>query len=94
MSQVQNLQDSIDIANDRIKSASARREDAVKELRALGTCDHKRTRTHEEDRDNGYGKWWKQLIETCDYCASRRPVYIDHTSGSWQTYEAWLRMDA
>lgn len=92
---VQELQDSIDIANKRLKSARERLDEARKELQASGTCDHRKSRKYEEDRDNGYGKWWKQEIEVCDYCESRRSMYSGSSllPGRWISYESWRRSD-
>jgi len=68
------------------ENARVRCDELRKLIRARGDCDHRTLNEHEEDRDNGYGRWWKVKIETCVYCGARRS-----DGRYWQSYEDWLR---
>lgn len=53
----------------------------IKSLENLD-CKHESYRVHSVDADNGYGKWWKVEIKTCEKC-QRQNVYgkWDYPSG-------------
>jgi len=42
-------------------------KDLTKEANKI-KCPHTRFYIRDEDRDNGYGKWWKVTIKTCKIC--------------------------
>lgn len=47
----------------------------------VGNCTHpdEFCQVHDEDADDGYGKWWKNTIKTC-ICGARWIKYVDKWS--------------
>lgn len=41
-----------------------------KKIDELG-CKHHFYRTYEEDRDDGYGKWWTVTVKVCKICREK-----------------------
>lgn len=53
-----------------------------------GNCEHpdEFCSIHQEDADDGYGRWWKNTIKTC-ICGAQWIKYVDRWSacGNWPT---------
>lgn len=70
----------------RIQNAQSKLDALRKAVRESGTCPHSRVYTHEQDCDNGYGKWWKVPVETCQICGFKR---YPRSSNTWNPASAY-----